>query len=139
MASKWKSTAILGSSDGVLASVGVVLATAPHGSVAVIAAMLGLLVAEGLGMGASEYLSDPATDMKAAAVMAAATGVPILLIGLPWLVFSGAVALGISVSIAVLIAVDIAHSRDGGRLRAYLQTFGVLVGVAVLASLAGQI
>lgn len=138
MASKWKSTAILGSSDGVLASIGVVLATAPHGAGAVLAAVIGLLVAEGLGMGASEFLSDPEMDLKTAAVMSLATALPIILVGLPWLVVGGALALGVSVAVAGAVALEIAHSR-GGSWKAYAQTFGVLVGVAALAALAGSL
>lgn len=138
MASKWTSTAILGSSDGVLASIGVVLATASHGASAVVAAVIGLLVAEGLGMGASEFLSDPDTDLKAAAVMSLSTGLPIILVGLPWLVVGGWEALAVSGSMAGLIAFEIAHARGGTRL-AYLQTFGVLIGVGALAALAGRI
>ncbi len=131
------STAVFGGADGVVAAAALVLATYPHGPKIVIVALLGLLVAEGLGMAASEWLSDNDTDLKRAAVMGVATSVAIIGPGVPWLITSGWVALGASLGIALGIGCLIAHMRSGG-LRGWLTTLGVLVGVGAIATLAGH-
>jgi hypothetical protein len=52
-------TTIFGTSDGVVASIALILATMTHGRRVVVAAVIGLFIAEGLGMAASQFLSDP--------------------------------------------------------------------------------
>ena len=120
-----RQTATFGMADGVVASLALILATYPHGAKVVVVALVGLLVAEGLGMAGSEYLSDPKMSLFEAAVMGVATSLAIILPGLPWLVTSGHAAL-------------IAHLRPGG-WSTWLQTFGVLAVVAALAALAGHV
>jgi hypothetical protein len=132
-----KENAVFGGADGVVASAALVLATYPHGPKVVVVALLGLLIAEGLGMAASEYLSDSATDLKQAAVMGVATSLAIIGPGIPWLVTSGSVALTASVAIALGIAGVIAWLRSGGP-RGYLTTYGVLVVVGAIATVAGH-
>jgi hypothetical protein len=132
-----KENAVFGGADGVVASAALVLATYPHGPKVVVVALLGLLIAEGLGMAASEYLSDSATDLKQAAVMGIATSLAIIGPGIPWLITRGSVALTASVAIALGIAGVIAQVRSGG-LKGWLTTFGVLVVVGGIATIAGH-
>ena len=133
-----RQTATFGMADGVVASLALILATYPHGAKVVVVALVGLLVAEGLGMAGSEYLSDPKMSLFEAAVMGVATSLAIILPGLPWLVTSGHAALIASGITAVGIAALIAHLRPGG-WSTWLQTFGVLAVVAALAALAGHV
>lgn len=129
-------TALFGLSDGLIASVAIVLATQSAGRHVVLIALGALLAAEGLGMAASEYLSDPALSLRQAVVMGAATTFSIAAVGAPWL-FS-AHALLASVVVAVAIGAVIAQERPGS-WTTWLQTFGVLVGVATIAATVGAI
>lgn len=130
---------IFGSSDGLVACIGVVLATAPRGEASVVYAALGLLIAEGFGMAASEWLSaDSDTGLAGASVMGLSTALAIFAVALPWLFYSGSLATHLSVAIAVLIAGVIAWARQGG-WKSWAQTFGVLGAVALLAWGAGSL
>lgn len=133
------STAVFGASDGLVASVALILATYRHGSTVVVVALLGLLVAEGLGMAASEYLSDADTDLKRAGVMGVATSLAIILPCVPWFLTGGNVALGSSLGIALVLAGAIAHLRPGRWQRTWAQTFVILLAVSALATLAGHL
>lgn len=133
------STAVFGGSDGLVAASALILATYRHGATVVVVALLGLLVAEGLGMAASEYLSDAETDLKRATVMGVATSLAIILPAVPWFVTGGNGALAVSLSIAVVLAGVIAHLRPGRALVTWPQTFGVLIGVGAIATLAGHL
>jgi len=53
----------LRASDGLVASIALILATMTHGRRVVLAAVIGLLIAEGLGMAASQFLSDPKRNL----------------------------------------------------------------------------
>ena len=128
--------AIFGSSDGVVACTGVVLAEAAHGPAAVIAAAIGLLIAEGLGMAASEWLADEDMSVSEAALMGVSTALPIAFVAAPWLLARGSVALSASLGMAVLVGVLVALERRGGA-RGWAETFGVLGVVAVLSWVGG--
>ena len=131
-------TAIFGASDGLVATMALILATMRHGHKVVLLAVIGLLIAEGLGMAASQYLSDPARDLRLASIMGAATSITIILPGVPWAFTSGAVATGTSIAIGLVLAGVIARERRGG-LATWLQTYGVLIGVGAIATFAGLI
>lgn len=130
--------AIFGASDGLVATMALILATMRHGHKVVLVAVIGLLIAEGLGMAASQFLSDPSRDLRLASIMGAATSIAIILPGVPWVVTSGAVATGTSCVIGLILAGVIARERRGG-LATWLQTYGVLIGVGAIATLAGHI
>jgi hypothetical protein len=132
------STAIFGAADGLVATMALILVTNGHGHKVVLLAVFGLLVAEGLGMAASEFLSDPARDLKTAAIMGVATSIAIVLPGVPWTFTSGAAATVGSCAIAAVLAGIIAQARRGG-LSTWLQTYGVLVAVSAIAALAGHL
>lgn len=129
-------TVIFGLSDGLVASIAIVLATAHAGRHVVLIALGALLAAEGLGMAASEYLSDPALSLRQASLMGAATAFSIAVVGAPWLLSAHAEIA--SVVIAVALGAVIAQERPG-TWTAWLQTFGVLVGVATIAATVGSI
>lgn len=133
-----KSTCVFGASDGLVAAIALILATSSHGSRIVLAALLGLLVAEGLGMAASEFLSDPKMDLRQAAVMGLSTSLAIIGPGIPWFFTKGSPALLGSGVIAVCLASVIAWVRPGG-WSTWGTTFGVLTIVAAIAAGAGHI
>lgn len=129
-------TAIFGASDGLVATMALILATQRHGHKVVLAAVIGLLIAEGFGMAASQFLSDPKRDLRLSTIMGAATSVAIVLPGIPWTFTSGDLAIALSCAIALVLAGFIADARPGG-LPEWLQTYGVLVVVGAIATFAG--
>jgi hypothetical protein len=88
-ASVTRTTTIFGASDGLVASVALILATMTHGRRVVVAAVIGLFIAEGLGMAASQFLSDANRNLRQAMLMGAATSVTIIVPALPWIFTSG--------------------------------------------------
>jgi hypothetical protein len=131
-------TAIFGASDGLVASMALILATMSHGRKVVLAAAIGLLIAEGFGMAASQYLSDVKRDLRLALIMGVATSLAIVLPAVPWAVGSGTAAAVGSCAIGVVLGGVIAYMRPGGWTE-WLQTYGVLVSVGAVATLAGRL
>src|ERR1019366_4903586 len=82
-------TTIFGASDGLVASIALILATMTHGRKVVLAAVIGLLIAEGLGMAASQFLSDPKRNLRQAMIMGVATSITIIVPVVPWIFSSG--------------------------------------------------
>jgi hypothetical protein len=109
-----------------------------HGRRVVVAAVVGSFIAKGLGMAASQFLSDPERNFRHAFLMGAATSVTIVVPGVPWIFSSGTVAVVRSCFIALVVAGLITHARPGG-WSTWLQTYGVLVGVGAIAAIAGQL
>jgi hypothetical protein len=70
--------------------------------------------------------------------MGVATSLAIILPGVPWVFTSGAAATGTSCVIGLILAGVIARERHGG-LATWVQTYGVLIGVGAIATLAGHI
>jgi hypothetical protein len=131
-------TSIFGAADGLVASIALILATMTHGRRVVVAAVIGLLIAEGLGMAASQFLSDPKRNLRQAMIMGAATSVTIVVPAVPWIITSGNTAAVISCVIALSFAGLIARARPGG-WATWVQTYGVLIGVGVIAAIAGRL
>jgi FtsH-binding integral membrane protein len=131
-------TTIFGASDGLVASIALILATMTHGQRVVIAAVIGLLIAEGLGMAASQFLSDPKRNLRQAMIMGVATSITIIVPAVPWIFSSGAGASVFSCLIALVFAGLISRARPGG-WSTWLQTYGVLVGVGAIAAIAGRL
>jgi hypothetical protein len=131
-------TTIFGASDGLVASIALILATMTHGRRVVIAAVIGLLIAEGLGMAASQFLSDPKRNLKQATIMGVATSITIVVPAVPWLFASGNAAAIISCAIALVFAGLISRARPGG-WSTWIQTYGVLIGVGAIATVAGRL
>jgi hypothetical protein len=131
------SEAIFGASDGLVACLGIVLAESTQGRHAVLLAAVGLLVAEGLGMAVSDYLSDNGRGLRGAAVMGTSTSATIVLPALPWLAIAGGIAVAASSLLGLALAVAIGRLRGGAR-RDYLTTVGLLAGVAAVATAAGH-
>ncbi len=136
--SSTKTTAIFGASDGLVATMALILATMGHGKSVVVAATIGLFIAEGLGMAASQYLSDPNRDLRLALIMGAATSAAILIPAVPWLFSRGSPAVVGSCLIGLVLASIIAYARPGG-WKSWVQTYGILIGVGAIATLAGRL
>ncbi len=129
-------TTIFGASDGLVASIALILATMSHGRRVVLAAVIGLLIAEGLGMAASQFLSDPKRNLRQATIMGVATSITIIVPAVPWIFTAGNAAAVISCAIAVVFAGLISRARPGG-WSTWIQTYGVLIGVGAIATIAG--
>lgn len=132
------STAIFGASDGLIAAIALVLVFQNQGQKAVLLALFGLLVAEGLGMAASQYLADPEVSLRQATIMGASTGAAIFLVGLPWIFFHGTGATAASVALSMCVAALISWIRPGG-WQGWAQTFGILVAVSTIAAATGHL
>lgn len=132
------STAIFGASDGLVATMALILATMGHGRRVVLAAAIGLLIAEGFGMAASQYLADPKRDLRLAFIMGAATSVAIIVPAIPWTFSAGASAAVGSCAIGLVFAGVIAYARPGG-VESWIQTYSVLIVVGAIATLAGRL
>jgi hypothetical protein len=111
--SETRTTAIFGASDGLVATMALILATMGHGRKVVLAAAIGLLIAESFGMAASQYLSDPKRDLRLALIMGVATSVAIIVPALPWTFTGGSVAVASSCVIGLVFASLIAYARPG--------------------------
>jgi L-cystine uptake protein TcyP (sodium:dicarboxylate symporter family) len=131
-------TTIFGASDGIVASIALILATMTHGRRVVVAAVIGLFIAEGLGMAASQFLSDPKRNLRQAMIMGAATSITIIVPAVPWIFLTGNSAAVISCVIALTFAGLISRARPGG-WSTWLQTYGVLIGVGAIAAIAGRL
>jgi hypothetical protein len=70
--------------------------------------------------------------------MGIATSVAIIVPALPWAFTAGAVAVATSCVIGLAFASLIAYVRPGG-LRSWIQTYGVLISVGAVATLAGRL
>lgn len=136
--SSTRATAIFGASDGLVASVALVLVTESRGPHIVLLAVLALVIAEGLGMAASDFLSKPEVGVRDACIMGVATSVAIVGPGVPWFFATGSAAMTATLIVAVLFAAVIAQLRPGG-WATWLQTFGVLTAVAGIAAGAGHL
>lgn len=132
------STAIFGASDGLVATMALILATMSHGRKVVLAAAIGLLIAEGFGMAASQYLSDAKRDLRLALIMGVATSLAIIMPAIPWFFTDGAVAVVASCVIGLVLGGVIAYLRPGG-WKECVQTYGVLISVGAIATLAGRL
>ena len=133
-----RTTTIFGAADGVVASIALILATMTHGRRVVVAAVIGLFIAEGLGMAASQFLSDPERNLRQAMLMGASTSVTIIMPAVPWIISAGSAAVVASCLIALVFAGLISRARPGG-WSTWLQTYGVLIGVGAIAAIAGRL
>lgn len=103
-----------------------------------VAAVIGLSIAEGLGIAASQFLSDPKRDLRQAMIMGVTTSITIIVPAVPWIFSSGGAAAVVSCLIALVFAGLISQARPGGS-STWLQTYGVLVGFGAIAAIAGRL
>lgn len=124
--------AVFGAFDGLTVVLGVLfsLAGAPR---LVLPTAVGVAVAEGVGMAAGEWLSESDSGFAASAVIGAATMTGSVLPAVPYAVVSGraAVAGSVVVFAALGVVISAIRARQRGWRRALVETFGVLVAVAV--------
>lgn len=135
------STVVFGASDGLLAALAVVLAVGSKGRGAVLLALFGVLVAEGLGMAVADFLSKERTDVgwRQALAMGGSTGGSIVVVGLPWVFVGGRTAEFASVLCALLLSSFVARMRAERRWVDWAQTFALLAAVATIAGAVGSI
>jgi hypothetical protein len=75
-----------------------------HGRRVVVAAVIGLFIAEGFGMAASQFLSDPRRNLRQATIIGLATSMTIIVPAVPWIFSSGGTAAVVSCFIALTLA-----------------------------------
>jgi VIT1/CCC1 family predicted Fe2+/Mn2+ transporter len=129
------SQAIFGSFDGVVSVIGVIVALLAGPTAIMVDAAIGLAAASAVGMAAGEYLGDHARSLRKAAVMGLATIVGTLCPIVPFIVLPKKSAIVVAVVIVIVISVIISRSREGSTLRAYAETFGVLILAAGITAL----
>jgi hypothetical protein len=133
------STSIFGASDGLVATMALILATMSHGRKVVLAAAIGLLIAEGFGMAASQYLSDAKRDLRLALIMGVATSLAIIVPAIPWFFTGGAAAVVASCAIGIVAGGRYCLLPTPVAGRSGAQTYGVLISVGAIATLAGRL
>jgi len=111
-------TSTLGVVSGLLAT----HASAPK----IVAAAIGIAVAATVGMGAGQYLSDRARNLRSAFVMAAATLIGSVIPALPFVFGDSRTCIAASIGATVLAAGVIGHYRG------YLVTYSILIVVSVV-------
>ncbi len=107
---------------GVVAGLLATKATAPK----ILAAAIGIAVAATVGMGAGQYLSDGARNMRRAVVMAVATLIGAVLPAIPFVFGDSHACVAASIGITVVAAGIIGHYRG------YLVTYSILIIVSVV-------
>jgi VIT1/CCC1 family predicted Fe2+/Mn2+ transporter len=129
---KYADRAVFGSFDGMTVIIGI-LFSVTGSSALIFTAALGVGVAEGIGMAAGEWLSDSDNGFGAASIMGLATIAGALLPAIPFLITSGALALGISFGIIALVGLGIVilRHKERGWLKAVWETYGVLAFVTI--------
>jgi VIT1/CCC1 family predicted Fe2+/Mn2+ transporter len=120
--------AIFGSFDGMTSTLGVVAGLlATHAAAPkIVAASIGIAVAATVGMGAGQYLSDGARNLRNAIVMAVATLVGSVIPAVPFLFGDSRACIAAAIAVTALAAAVIGHYRG------YLVTYAILIVVSVL-------
>jgi|SRR5579884_1742833 len=134
---------VLGSFDGLVSVLGIILAAALAGvpSHLLLLTALGGAVAATVSMAGGEFLADPDTEIKHKVrdglVMGLATFIGSFLPVLPYLVLGSTSALITSLCLSLALAACIAEARassvPGGRKQAYRETLTLLIGASALA------
>lgn len=123
---------IFGCADGITSALGVVLPLAlTHQSMFL--AVMGLAIASAIGMGGGDYLSDNDGNLRSAIAMAIASAVGTIIPALPFFLLPYGIAAGVSgaLCVATVVAISETKAREMSRLRAYAQTFGILLAASV--------
>ena len=127
-----------GTTDGLIATVGIILGTAATSRVAVLHACGGLLVGEGFGMAMAELAGESDTGLRQAMWIALSVSVPIILMGVPWLILGNTWATIASVVVGLLIGGWVA-ARKGGGVKKWAVTYGLLLGTGLISGASGLI
>ena len=132
--------AVFGASDGATTSLGIATGSyfSGHAS-AIVAAVVGAAIAATVGMGGSEYISDPESSLRRASIMAGATLVGSVLPGIPFMFGHSSIFLALTVAATLLVggAVATVRARTTGWTKAIGQVYGIFLVVSILATLAG--
>lgn len=132
------SKAIFGSFDGLCCVLGVIAAGYVSGDIhALLLAVIGLSIAEGIAMAGGSYLSELVSvyRMRHALIIGVASAVGILVPALPFFFAPRRIAILLSLFLVVCFAVIIAGFRIKtlGALEAYVQTFAIVLVAAVVS------
>lgn len=124
--------AVFGATDGITVVVGVLLSLA-HRPQLILAAALGVAVAEAVGMALGEWLSDSDSGLGSSVVIGGATAAASIAPAIPYALAGPAVAVPASVGVFAALGGVIAwvRARQRGWGRALLETYGVLVAAVV--------
>jgi hypothetical protein len=120
-----------GSADGLTVLLGLLVSLSgdPH---ALWRAALGAGLAELVGMSAGAWLSDEKAGITPAVANGAASLTACVLPALPYLVTSGTTALAMSVAVVVALGCGISVLRPERGFLAFVTTFSILAGAALL-------
>ena len=137
--------AIFGSFDGLTSALGVIAAAYLTGNTHIlVATACGLAIASAVSMAGGEFLSETSKRngaLNRAGIMAVATFIGSFLPAIPFLFFVKPVALMVACVLVLAAAAVIAQFRvpTQGVVRAYLQTYSILVVAAGLSILATMV
>ena len=133
--------AIFGSSDGATTTLGIIATSWFSGhSSAIPAAVVGASLAATVGMGGSEYISDPESNVHRAGVMALGTLVGGLWPALPFFLGHGSGVLALCAAAALVLGGVIVRvkMRSGSELvPSMAEVYGVFIVASALATAAG--
>jgi VIT family len=134
--------AVFGATDGATTSVGLVatLWVSHHRStIALAAAASGIAAA--VSMAGGEYLADPDSSVRRAAVMGLATLVGALEPAVPFFVGYGGVMLSACIALTLILGgvVAFVRARTTGWTRAVAEVYGIFALVASLTTIAGLV
>jgi VIT1/CCC1 family predicted Fe2+/Mn2+ transporter len=128
---KYGRQAIFGTTDGLVCVVGVMLSLA-HTPGLIFRAALGVGVAEMIGMGLAQFLSESDEGFLPSLAMGLASGLGAIVPAIPYTVMRGAPAIILSLllflGLTTMVAVTRVHTR--GWKRAFIETFLVMIVAA---------
>lgn len=132
---------IFGAVDGMSAFIGILagLVVAHQPASAVWWATLSCGLAELVGMTSGQYQSDAASGWRTAITCGVVSMAGCVVPAIPYLVLSGSLALGLSVFLVFVECCLIAWLRPERGWRAWAQTFGLTILVAVICGLVAMI
>lgn len=132
---------LFGAVDGMSAFMGILagLVVAHQPASAVWWAALSCGLAKLVGMTSGQYQSDAQSGWGAALICGGMAGAGCTVPAIPYLVFTGPLALGLALFLVVVECSLIAWLRPEKGWRAWLQTFGLTALVAVVCALAAVI
>ncbi|WP_040829021.1 hypothetical protein [Nocardia jiangxiensis] len=133
-----KSAVIFGLVDGLTCGTGVLMSLHNHPS-AILLAAIGLAIAEVIGMGCGEWLSDSGSFATPAAI-GIASGVGALIPAFPYLFLTGIPAIALALVMVAVVAAGITwarHTPGSSWLRVVIETYGVLTAVLAATTLLG--
>lgn len=135
-----KSAVIFGLVDGLTCGTGVLMSLHNHPA-AILLAAIGLAVAEVIGMGCGEWLSDNSSLARPVAI-GLASGVGAMIPAIPYLFLTGVPAVALALALVAVVAAGITWARHEpgiSWLRVIVETYGVLTAVLAATTIIGAL